>query len=782
MLYLRDGNQEGLDQCMDQNLSLYEAPENSAQDIDFEIENISDSADEIALLKRRLKRSETAREEAETLLENKSRRLSRLDEQLRQKEEELVRKVDQTQQYLVNAQRLANVATFHIDWEVRFVGSLNFSKIVGSKSEIHNIRQLRAMVHQRDMDDIDAIIKNAMAGGLIGNALEHDVRVLDDYGRMRWLRWSAEQIIHPDNGKIDFYGAVRDITVERRAERHEKTLLALSERRTKQLQKMSAQLSDRVKAMEMLSNALRDAREVAIRANKSKSRFLAMMSHDIRTPMNAILATLELLGLSELDDVQKRQLKLAQNSGDQLLFLLADIIEYARSDGWLIDIEAQPIAIDSFITNTADTWTQLARKKGLEIHTDIEMIGDNYIKTDPTRVRQLLDNLISNAIKYTDNGTITISSKIKANKNDNILRITVADTGNGISNSVQKMLFEDLERGEHQDDLNIQGSGLGLSICRRIINAMNGDIGVESIVNQGSIFWFELPVKTISEDDYLYAQDSEKPIQTLSIKGARPKLLVAEDVAANRMVVTSMLEKIGCDYEVAMDGRQAVEMTQLHKFDAILMDISMPRMNGMEATKEIRSQGKSIPIIAVTAFAADDEKEAIMAAGMDGLISKPISISSLHQSLDDLFGGADNNDLHRYLGHDKDDNQSRASVPDFDAIDYIDTDKLRHQITSVPPEMRIKLQSAIVDDLGSWFRRFQSAWQSSDSEEISASSHALKGICNGFGAHKLLSSIEDLRTQSEMGDSKALSPVIEIYDHTTLAFKNAATIMERRKG
>ncbi len=774
---------------MDRNFSLNDAQHSSvqnsfSQDSGFDEENALDiseeidSAEEIALLKRRLKRSEIAREEAEALLESKSRRLSKLDDQLRQKEEELIRKVDQTQQYLVNAQRLANVATFHIDNEVRFVGSLNFSKIVGSKSEISNIRQLRSMVHQRDIDDIDAIIKNAMSGGLIGNALEHDVRVLDDYGRMRWLRWSAEQIINKDNGRIDCYGAVRDITVERRAERHEKTLLALSERRYKQLQKMSAQLTDRVKAMEMLSNALRDARAVAIRANKSKSRFLAMMSHDIRTPMNAILATLELLGLSELDEVQKRQLKLAQNSGDQLLFLLADIIEYARSDGWLIEIEAQPVAIDSTITNTADTWRQLARKKDLEIETDIEMIGENYIKTDPTRLRQLLDNLISNAIKYTDNGVITISSKIKSEKNEDSLRITVTDTGNGISESVQKMLFEDLERGEHQDDLNIQGSGLGLSICRRIVYAMNGDIGVESKLNQGSMFWFEIPVKVMSEDDYVYMQDDEKIIQTLSVNDQRPKLLVAEDVAANRMVLTSMLEKLGCDYEVAMDGRQAVEITQLHKFDAILMDVSMPRMNGMEATKEIRSQGKKTPIIAVTAFAADDEKEAIMAAGMDGLISKPISISSLHQSLEKIFCAKEDNDLHRYLGHDKD--RNRASVPDFDVVDYIDTDKLRHQIISVPPEMRIKLQDAIVDDLGSWFRRFQTAWRESDSQEISATSHALKGICNGFGAHKLIASIENLRSQSEMGDIKALSQVIDIYDHTTASFKNAADIMDRR--
>lgn len=738
--------------------------------------------EEVALLKRRLRRSELAREESEGLLESKSRRLRKIDSQLRQKEDELVRKVDQTTQYLVNAQRLANVATFHIDQDIRFVGSLNFSKIVGSKTNINNIRKLRSMVHPRDIDDIDAILKNAMAGGLIENALEHDVRVLDDFGRMRWLRWSAEQKYNEDDDKIDCYGAVRDITIERRAERHEKTLLSLSERRTKQLQKVSGQLKDRVKAMEMLSNALRDAREVAIRANKSKSRFLAMMSHDIRTPMNAILATLELMGLSELNDEQKRQLKLAQNSGDQLLFLLADIIEYARSDGWLFDIESHPLAIDTFIINTAETWKQLANKKGLVIETLIQNDGQHFIKTDPTRVRQLLDNLISNAIKYTDSGTITIHSNVTTDQNQANLRISVSDTGAGIGASVQKMLFEDLERGDHQDDFEIQGSGLGLSICRRIVNAMNGKIGVDSEIDKGSIFWFDIPIKTITEEEYLNVHNKEKPIAQILVNGRRPKLLVAEDVAANRIVVTSMLEQLGCDYEVVMDGRQAVETVQLFEFDAILMDISMPRLNGMEATKIIRSQGKNLIILAVTAFAADDEKEAIMASGMNGLISKPISMSSLHQSLTEAFGSDEDNDLSLYMNDNDNDNKSeRPDVPDFIVINYIDIDKLRHRISSIPIDKREKLFNAIIDDLRNWFRRFQQAWQSSDKAEISSTFHALTGICNGFGANKLIEELTKVRNSADIGNMSALIDVLDIYDHTISAFKNSSESLDRRK-
>lgn len=744
-------------------------------------QSVTEYEQEIALLKRRLSRSEAAKNEAETLLENKSRRLSQMDMRLRQKEEELVRQVDQTSQYLINAQRLANVATFHIDENIRFIGSSNFSKIVGSKTNITNIRKLRSMVHARDIDDIDAILKNAMAGGLIGQALEHDVRVLDDYGRLRWLRWSAEQRQNSEGGPIDCYGAVRDITLERRAERHEKTLLALSERRYKQLQKMSGQLSDRIKAMEMLSNALREAREVAIRANKSKSRFLAMMSHDIRTPMNAILATLELLGLSQLNEEQKRNLELAQNSGDQLLFLLADIIEYARSDGWVFDIISQPISLHSFVDNAADTWKQLALKKDLVIEANIASECDEYIKTDPTRVRQLLDNLISNAIKYTDHGKISIAANIYKDEEHNNLRITVTDTGTGISDTVQSLLFDDLERGDHQDDFDIQGSGLGLSICRRIVKALNGEIGVQSEINKGSIFWFEIPVKIISEYEYQNAQDTRAEIQPLLINGERPILLVAEDVAANRMVVTSMLEKLGCDYEVAMDGRQAVELLQLRDFDAVLMDVSMPRLNGMEATKIIREQGKNIPILAVTAFAADDEKEAIINSGMNDLISKPISLSSLHYALNNVFGNIVKNDLSLYMNGDAADCNDRPNVPDFDIIKYIDIEKLRHQMSSVPMNSRAKLQAAIINDLRNWFRRFQTAWQDENITEISTTFHALTGICNGFGAGKLLDALQDLRSNKDYNDSKKLSETIEIYEKTLLAFQNSEKSLERRK-
>lgn len=743
--------------------------------------DISQCVEEIALLQRRLKRSEAAREEAEALLESKSRRIIQMDIRLNQKEEELLRKMDQTSQYLVNAQRLANVATFHIDKEVRFIGSRNFSKIIGAKNEINSLRQLRAMVHPLDQDDIDAILDNALQGGLIDNALEHDVRIQDDYGRMRWLRWSSEQKADADDGAIVCYGAVRDITLERRAERHEKTLLALSERRYKQLQKMSSQLSDRVKAMEMLSNALRDAREVAVNANKSKSRFLAMMSHDIRTPMNAILATLELLGLSELNDEQKRQLELAQNSGDQLLFLLADIIEYARSDGWLLDVEPQPVEIPSFIRNTTDTWKQLANKKDLQIEAVVSKACAAYISTDPTRIRQLLDNLISNAIKYTDKGTITVTADMRIDDKQGNLEISVRDTGNGISASMQKLLFEDLERGEHQDDFDIQGSGLGLSICRRIITAMNGNIGVNSKLNEGSDFWFEIPVAIISKDDYLSVSKSDNNIKELTVDGKKPNLLVAEDVAANRMVVTSMLEKLGCDYQVAVDGRQAVELAQINKFDAILMDVSMPHLNGMEATKIIREQGNDVVILAVTAFAADDEKEAILASGMNGLISKPISLSALHQTLSLAFDGTDDNDLQLYIYNDNAVKEHKAPVPDFDIIEYIDLGKLRHQILSVPADKQVMLQTAIVDDLKNWFRRFQHAWKQSNEKEVSTSLHALTGICNGFGAHKLLDSMQRVRDNSKLGDISILSETIDIYDKTLSAFNNSQNLLERRK-
>ncbi len=751
--------------------------ESSGEPISHEDSNNRDQ--EISRLRRQLARSEAAREEAESLLERKSRRLSQVDFHLRQKEDILLKQVDQNTQYLINAQRLANVATFHIDENVRFIGSKNFAKIVGSKEDIHNIRRLRSMVHTRDRTDIDAIMMNALHGGLIDNGLEHDVRVIDDYGRLRWLRWSAEQKKNAVDGKVVCYGAVRDITIERRSERHEKTLLALSERSYKQLQKMSVQLSDRVKAMEKLGSALREAREVAVRANKSKSRFLAMMSHDIRTPMNAILATLELLGMSDLNDDQKRQLKLAQNSGSQLLFLLADIIEYARSDGWLVDLEMQPIALVSFLSNAADTWEQLAHQKDLEITSVIESNGFDYIETDPTRVRQLLDNLISNAIKYTDTGEINVKAEILLCGDLQNLKITVSDTGNGISESAQKLLFKDLERGEHQDDLEIEGSGLGLSICRRIINAMDGEIGVTSTVGKGSQFWFQIPVKQSYEKDIISSELNEISAIPAKKNGEMPHILIAEDVAANRMVITSMLEKLGCSHSIAMDGNQVLDLIQVESFDAILMDVSMPRLNGMEATKIIRAQeGDShIPIFAVTAFAADEEREAILASGMDNIISKPLSLSSLHQALCSVFTDEDHNEFNLYSQNDKKNGGHSAPVPDFDAVEYIDIVKLRHQISAVPDDKKTILLTAIVDDLRSWFKKFQMAWLESNVEEISSSYHALVGICNGFGAHKLMASLEEVRKNDQLGSKNTLTDTIDIFDKTLMAFRDSSSML-----
>lgn len=731
----------------------------------------------LRLIERRLARSEAARAEAEQLLETKSRSLTKAQELLRKKEAELLEHVNRQTLSHVSAQNLANVATFYGDENQQFIGSDNFAAVLGSKSPITSFEQFANMVHPHDHEDAMAILVAASEGQLIDENVEGDFRFCDDYGKTRWLRWSVTQKRSPDGIRFFGYGAVRDITEDRRAERQERILLKLSERRAQQLQNLtddlkvareeeklkSAQLAQRVVEMELMGAALEEARATAVAANKSKSRFLAMMSHDIRTPMNAVLATLELLSITDMKPEQLKHVELARHSGDQLLFLLADIIEYARADGWKLNLQMRELNLPELIEKAADTWQPLARKKKIEIGTSLPPNCPEYVVTDPTRVRNMIDNFISNAIKYTSNGRIDLIADITTQADGLFLKFSVSDSGDGIPADVQESLFEDLDRGIANNS-EIEGTGLGLSICKRIVQAMDGTIGVDSEIGRGSIFWFIIPI-TLSDGSELTAAKSEALVlQKFMIDGRAPKLLVAEDVEANQVVITAMLENMGCETMVVDDGSQVMDALAGADFDGILMDVWMP-MNGMDAARQVRASHKysKIPIFGVTAFAADSERTAILASGMDGVISKPINLSGLHYVVGQICG------LDTQRSNGEPDNQK--SVPDFGEVEFLDRVKFEEQIYAVPEGRREALVEAVGSDIETWCESFNQAWMAKDEEGVNAAHHALRGICTGFGAYSLLEKIDSIRQNGKLGAGGELLPVRDMLEYTITALR-----------
>lgn len=752
-----------------------------------EIATSDDQEQQLRLIERQLARSEAARAEAEQLLESKSRSLALAQEQLEQKEIELLEHVNRQTLSLVSAQNLANVATFYGDEDQQFIGSDNFANVLGSKTRITSFEQFAAMVHPHDKEDALAILIAASEGQLIDENVEGDFRFCDDYGKIRWLRWSVTQKRSADGVRFFGFGAVRDITQERQAERQERILRKLSERRARQLQNLtydlkeareeeelkSKQLAQRVVEMELMGNALEEARATAVAANKSKSRFLAMMSHDIRTPMNAVLATLELLSITEMKPEQLKQVELARHSGDQLLFLLADIIEYARADGWQLNLQMREINLPELVEKAADTWQPLARKKKLDICISLPPNCPKYIVTDLTRTRNMIDNFISNAIKYTSDGRIDLIADIITRADGLFLKFSVSDSGDGIPEDVQKGLFEDFERGVAHNS-EIEGTGLGLSICKRIVDAMDGDIGVDSDIGKGSVFWFMIPINLGDGSELAAAKLQAVVPQKFLINGRAPKLLVAEDVEANQIVITAMLDNMGCETVVVDDGSQVMDALASGDFDGILMDVWMP-MNGMDAARQVRASHEyaKIPIFGVTAFAADSERTAILASGMDGVIAKPINLSGLHYVVGQICG------LDNQRAVTESDNQK--SVPDFGEVEFLNRAKFEEQIYAVPEGRRDALVEAVSSDIEKWCERFHQAWTAKDERGVNAAHHALRGICTGFGAYALLEKIDSIRQNGKLGSDAELLPVQDMLDYTIAALRRPDQWTDQRR-
>lgn len=405
------------------------------------------------------------------------------------------------------------------------------------------------------------------------------------------------------------------------------------------LKDQGEKLGLQVHELRALGHSLEIARNQAIQSDRQKSRFLAMITHDIRTPMSAVVSTMELLADPDIQTDQERLVQVARTSGQQMLYLLSDIIEVSRTDGWNFAIVAEDVSVKDLLEAIADAWRPLAEKKGLTLDLRSPKTLPERMMADPKRLRQVIDNLLSNAIKFTVSGSVSIESSIVENIDDSILRIEVSDTGRGINKNSQHSLFQEFGRVISDGDSDVEGTGLGLSICKRIIESMGGKIGVDSESALGSKFWLEIPCvqSRITTQPECY---SKKTKRLISKAGAAPHILIADDVESNRIVLAAMLEKLECTYAVAGDGKEALDLFATAPFDAILMDNYMPNIGGAETTRRIRSMTddrKNTAIIGVTASTAQEETEELIQAGMDIILTKPLKAEDLEAALSKLI-------------------------------------------------------------------------------------------------------------------------------------------------
>jgi len=386
-------------------------------------------------------------------------------------------------------------------------------------------------------------------------------------------------------------------------------------------------ISERVAAEE----ELKQARDTALAGQKAKEKLLAVMSHEMRTPLNGMLGTLELMQDTHLSVRQRQYLEIIGTSGQLLLHHVNDVLDISRLDSGKYAPDLKRIDITNVMAEICASQRPNAKAKGNSIETNFTDLEDQIVIGDDLRLRQILLNVIGNAIKFTVNGRIMVETE---RLDDDMVDIRVSDTGIGIHESDLEKIFEDFISLDSSYERTQAGTGLGLGITKRMVEAMGGSIGVESVKDEGSLFWIKLPLPQIADDDADISKDITEATKT---EPTPPQhILIVEDNRINRFVVREMLEKDGHTVFEANDGQEGVSVCEYVKFDAILMDISMPRVDGIRATKLIRSgagPSANTPIIALTAHALPDEIVKFNNAGMNDTLVKPISRGQLRKAI-----------------------------------------------------------------------------------------------------------------------------------------------------
>ncbi len=517
--------------------------------------------------------------------------------------------------------------------------------------------------------------------------------------------------------------------------------------RTAELTDASARIETTLNAQRSLESGLREAKEAAEAANRAKSQFLANMSHEIRTPMNGVLGMIELLLSTELSDRQRHYAETVQSSGETLLAVINEILDFSRIEAGRLEIEAVEFDCRELVSDVVTLLSERAARKNLLLMHRTERNVPETVVGDPSRVRQVLTNLVGNAIKFTDRGEVRVCMSLAEREgNACVLRFEVKDTGIGIPPDALERIFDAFSQGDHPARHRHEGTGLGLTIAKRLAQVMGGSIGVDSMPGRGSTFWFMVRVPAVRS-----RRGTDAPAPDALPARFSGRVLLAEDNAVNRELAVAMLEAVGIEVVVAADGKGALDVLARGGVDLVLMDCQMPEMDGFAATRAIRETEKPgttrLPIVALTANAMEGDRERCLECGMDDYLSKPFKAPQLYAALARWLPQADA--APRAFASEP--TSTRAPAVAANTLEIGAIAQIRAAGGSDAERLLEKVLRLYCDSVPQMLKSMQEAAGKGDCVALQRAAHALKSSSHNVGAARFASLCRDLETAARAG-------------------------------